>query len=147
MRVMVRATVCVEIAKARADVQRQIAKEANGVAPVKTHNALMLDRGCPTINFPVTAGAIYIARHLRIEASQAQIERAIELSSFGEAKAQERTHGYRERPEESTAFFREGRAGQWQDVLTPDQIARIVADHREQMARFGYLPDSRPGSR
>jgi hypothetical protein len=30
---------------------------------VKTHHALVLDRGVPTINFAVTAGAIYIVRN------------------------------------------------------------------------------------
>jgi hypothetical protein len=25
--------------------------------------------------------------------------------------------------------------------MTPGQIDRVVADHGEQMARFGYLPD------
>jgi hypothetical protein len=37
-------------------------------------------------------------------------------------------------------FFREGRIGQWREVLTQPQIDLIVADHREQMARFGYWP-------
>jgi len=37
-------------------------------------------------------------------------------------------------------FFREGRIGQWREVLTQQQIDLIVADHREQMARFGYWP-------
>ena len=37
-------------------------------------------------------------------------------------------------------FFREGRAGQWKEVLTQAQVDRIVRDHGEQMARFGYLP-------
>jgi hypothetical protein len=27
------------------------------------------------------------------------------------------------------------------DVLTPQQIERIVDAHHEQMKRFGYLPD------
>jgi hypothetical protein len=39
------------------------------------------------------------------------------------------------------AFFREGKAGQWKKVLTKEQIAAIVDTHREQMARFGYLPE------
>jgi hypothetical protein len=38
------------------------------------------------------------------------------------------------------AFFREGKAGQWKKVLTKEQVAAIVSAHREQMARFGYVP-------
>ena len=38
-------------------------------------------------------------------------------------------------------FFREGRSEQWRDVLTPEQVRRIISDHYEQMERFGYIPD------
>ncbi|MGD1016476.1 MAG: sulfotransferase domain-containing protein [Roseiarcus sp.] len=52
-----------EIAKARPEVQRRIADEAEGVAFIKTHHALVLDRGVPVINFAVTSGAVYIVRN------------------------------------------------------------------------------------
>lgn len=81
-----------------------------------------------------------LARHLLIEASDEQISRAIELSAFEKSKAQEQTKGYRERPKASKAFFREGRAEQWREVLNEEQVRRLVADHREQMERFGYVP-------
>ena len=48
--------------------------------------------------------------------------------------------GFRERPEDAERFFREGRAGQWKEVLTLAQVQRIVDAHGEQMQRFGYLP-------
>ena len=49
--------------------------------------------------------------------------------------------GVRERPPTADqSFFREGRAGQRKEVLTPVQVDRIVKDHGEQMRRFGYLP-------
>ena len=43
--------------------------------------------------------------------------------------------------ERAKAFFREGSAGQWRKLLTPEQVAKMVAVHRTQMARFGYLPE------
>jgi hypothetical protein len=210
-----------EIAAARPKVQKRIVAEAKGPVFVKTHNALVLDRGVPTINLKMTAGAVYIVRnpldvaisfahhfgidfdeairrmnrkgvetditdtvayevygswsenvmswtrkphpaiyvmryeemlaaphetfkglaaHLLIDAKDADIEQALDLSSFEKAKEQEKAKGYRERPVQSRAFFREGRADQWRDVLTADQVGRIVAAHREQMARFGYVP-------
>lgn len=52
-----------EIAKARPEVQKMIAERTNGLAMVKTHHALVLDRGVPAINFAVTSGAIYIVRN------------------------------------------------------------------------------------
>ena len=57
-------------------------------------------------------------------------------------KAQEQQKGFRERPPQADQdFFREGRAGQWRDVLTPAQIEQLVRDHGEQMRRFGYLSE------
>jgi len=52
-----------EIAKARPQVQAMIAERTDGLAMVKTHHALVLDRGVPAINFEVTSGAIYIVRN------------------------------------------------------------------------------------
>jgi len=52
-----------EIARARAQVQADIVAESEGLVLVKTHNALMPDRGAPAINLGVSAGAIYIVRN------------------------------------------------------------------------------------
>ena len=82
-----------------------------------------------------------LARHLLMTPTQAQLAQAIDQSSFENLRAQEEAEGFRERPEAAERFFREGRAGQWKEVLTPEQVDRIVKDHGEQMARFGYLPN------
>ncbi|MDR3499865.1 MAG: sulfotransferase domain-containing protein [Parvibaculum sp.] len=52
-----------EIAAARPRVQEEIAVQAGGLTLVKTHHALVMDRGHPTINFAVTSGAIYLVRN------------------------------------------------------------------------------------
>jgi hypothetical protein len=211
-----------ETAAARHEVQRRIAGQFEGLIFTKTHQALVLDRGSTTINFEVTAGAIYIvrnpldiaislahhlarsvdqaiaimstrnselevteaqvhevigswsqhvlswtrkphqaiyvmryedmlaapestfgglARHLLLAPTPTQLAAAIERSSFDQLRAQEERAGFLEKPKEAERFFRDGRAGQWKELLTPQQIAVIVKDHGEQMARFGYLPD------
>jgi Sulfotransferase domain len=211
-----------EIAATRHAVHRQIADSIDGLLFIKTHNCLVMDRGHSTINFDVTAGAIYVvrnpldvaisyahhsgvtvddaiarmavtdaetagsdsavyevhgswsqhvwswtrnphralhvvryedlladtqnafaamARHLLLDSTRRRLAKAIEQSSFARLQAQEREKGFRERPASADQnFFREGRAGQWKDVLTPAQIDRVVRDHGEQMRRFGYLP-------
>lgn len=78
---------------------------------------------------------------LRVGLKPGELEAAIEKSSFARLQAQEEARGFRERPDQAERFFREGRAGAWREVLTRDQIDRIVACHRATMARFGYLPD------
>lgn len=210
-----------QIAAVRAQAQQKIADDADGLIFVKTHQAMVVDRGHPTINFSVTAGAIYIvrnpldvaisiahhaglsvdaaidfmglknaetpvsekqvyevygswsqhvlswtrkqhpaiyimryedmlndpqktfgglARHLLFDPSADELVDAVKHSSFEQLKEQEEKEGFRERPERAQAFFREGRAGQWKEILTPQQIERICNDHREQMERFGYMP-------
>src|SRR5690554_6674861 len=52
-----------EIARIRPLVQAEIAEDTEGLAMVKTHHALVSDRGVPAINFAVTSGAIYIVRN------------------------------------------------------------------------------------
>jgi Sulfotransferase domain len=86
-----------------------------------------------------TFGAL--ARHLLLNPTRRELKKAIAHSSFARLQAQENEKGFRERPPQADrSFFREGRAGQWKDVLTPAQVDRIVRDHGEQMRRFGYLP-------
>jgi hypothetical protein len=211
-----------QIAAARHEVQRRAAEQFEGLIFTKTHQALLVDRGSTTINFAVTAGAIYIvrnpldvaisyahhlersldetitvmglanaeipmtetqvhevlgswsqhvlswtrkphqaiyvmryedmlatpertfgglARHLLLTPVPGQLAEAIDRSSFTRLRAQEENEGFQEQPNKTGRFFREGRAGQWKDILTKEQVARIVDDHGPQMARFGYLPD------
>ncbi|HEX3499159.1 MAG TPA: sulfotransferase domain-containing protein [Stellaceae bacterium] len=82
-----------------------------------------------------------VVKFLGIEAPRQRIEKAVRLSSFQVLKEQERRQGFRERPRAMEAFFREGKAGQWKKVLSKEQIAAIVSAHREQMERFGYVPE------
>ena len=81
-----------------------------------------------------------LARHLLLDASPEQVAQALDRSSFQRLKSQEEKEGFREKPEKAERFFREGRAGQWKEILSSKQIDRIVNDHRGPMMRFGYLP-------
>jgi hypothetical protein len=211
-----------EIATVRPRVQQKLADETDGLLFVKTHNALVLDRGVPAINSAVTSGAVYIVRnpldvaisfghhmgkttddaiwqmgqddletqvteksvyevygswsqhvlswtrrpnraiyvmryedmlaepvktfgalanHLLMTPTREQLLEAIELSSFDNLRNQEEKEGFKEKPKVAKVFFRAGKADQWREELTEAQIKRIVSDHREQMQRFGYLPD------
>src|SRR6202165_6138281 len=52
-----------EIAAARHQVHELIADSVDGMVFIKTHNALVIDRGYSTVNFAVTAGGVYGGRH------------------------------------------------------------------------------------
>jgi hypothetical protein len=89
---------------------------------------------------PVAAfGAI--ASHVLMRPTPEQLNQAIERTSFKRLKQAETEAGFAEKPRTADEFFREGRADQWREVLSAEQINRIVADHGDQMRRFGYLPD------
>jgi len=81
-----------------------------------------------------------LARHLLLGAMPDQVAEAVGRSSFEKLKSQEEDTGFQEKSEKAERFFREGRSGQWKEVLSPMQVERIVNDHGEQMSRFGYLP-------
>ena len=80
------------------------------------------------------------ARLIGLGQDKPRIERAMKHASFGTLVALEKREGFVEAVDEKTAFFHKGRANQWREVLSREQVARVVDDHREQMARFKYLP-------
>ncbi|MDX1460472.1 MAG: sulfotransferase domain-containing protein [Xanthomonadales bacterium] len=77
---------------------------------------------------------------LHLRKNPARLRKAIRFSSFEQLKAQEGKEGFVEKHENAGAFFRKGRKNQWRETLSPEQVERLKDDHREQMARFGYLP-------
>jgi len=85
--------------------------------------------------------ARYFARIIKFlgtgEVDAARLERAIGFSSFGTLAGQEAAEGYRAGGGAKN-FFRAGKAGQWRERLTPEQIRRIEAAHGEVMQKFGY---------
>ncbi len=81
-----------------------------------------------------------IARLVGLDADRGRVERAIKHASFASLAAMERRDGFIEVPIKGKHFFRTGRANQWRDVLSREQVVRIVTDHREQMAHWRYLP-------
>jgi aryl sulfotransferase len=77
-----------------------------------------------------------------IDTTPEAIAAAARASSLESLQAREAAEGFSEKPANMPAFFRSGRAGEWTSALTEAQVARIVADHRGQMAALDYLPPS-----
>ena len=78
---------------------------------------------------------------LKLNPPAERFQRAIELTSFESLQQTEEQWGFGERTVVQEKFFRNGRVGGWRDELTPEQAKSIVDAHREQMARFGYVPE------
>ncbi len=81
-----------------------------------------------------------VARYLQLKPPQSRLKKAIKFSSFRELKQQEQKEDFKERSKHAKAFFRKGKAGQWRDELSEDQVAHLIEDHYEQMKLYRYLP-------
>src|SRR5690606_29239270 len=80
-----------------------------------------------------------VARHLRLPATKDRIARAVHFRSFGEVARLDRAAGIRERARDDQVFFHPGRAGGWREVLTPDQVARLIEVHGDVLRELRYL--------
>ncbi|HLO78661.1 MAG TPA: sulfotransferase domain-containing protein [Magnetospirillum sp.] len=81
-----------------------------------------------------------VAAFLGLDTSPAAVAAAVAATTFDSLRAQEEAHGFCERPSSMEFFFRSGKAGGWQDRLSPEQAERIVTRHGAVMRRLGYLP-------
>jgi hypothetical protein len=80
------------------------------------------------------------AKLIGLGQDKARIERAVKHTSFQTLSSLEQKHGFVEAVDEKTRFFFKGRANQWRETLSREQVQRIVDTHREQMQRFKYVP-------
>jgi hypothetical protein len=81
-----------------------------------------------------------IAKLVGADRDRARMERAIEHASFASLSAMEHRDGFVEVPIAGKRFFRSGRINQWREVLSREQVKRVIDRHREQMQRFKYVP-------
>jgi len=68
-----------------------------------------------------------------------RIARAIAATCFSSLQAQEREHGFVERPPRTPSFFRRGEVGAWREVLTAEQVRSLVSTNSGMMTQLGYL--------
>lgn len=76
--------------------------------------------------------------------TRAEIERAVQWSSFDGLRAQERATRFHEKPAQMPAFFRRGISGAWRQELSAAQVLRITGDHAAVMRKLGYLDEGPP---
>ena len=80
------------------------------------------------------------AKLVGIGQDRARIERAVKHAAFQSLASMEKKHGFIEVSDKAKRFFRAGKMNQWREALSREQVQRVVDAHREQMARFGYVP-------
>ena len=70
-----------------------------------------------------------------------EIRTALDYCTFTRLQKQEEEKGFAEKSAKADTFFRKGTAGEWQQVLTMEQVKRITGEHGEVMKQYGYLSD------
>ena len=80
-----------------------------------------------------------VVAFLGLPRDKARLQKAIRFSGFEVLTAQEREHGFKERPEAAARFFRKGKIGDWRNVLSEAEGRHVMASHAKVMQRFGYL--------
>ena len=77
-----------------------------------------------------------------VEATMDEMAIAVERASFDRLSAQERSSGFRERQSPRNPFFRSGTAGTWKETLPGHLAQRLLDEHGEVMATYGYITES-----
>ncbi|MCP4176661.1 MAG: sulfotransferase domain-containing protein [bacterium] len=73
-----------------------------------------------------------------MKVSKEKVKKALELSSMKKLKKYENSYGFNEKPANAKNFFREGKTGNWRDLLTADHIKAIIDTNGEMMKEFNY---------
>ena len=83
-----------------------------------------------------------VLRSAGIEPDDGRVAWAVGHARFDGLRGQEERSGFHEKPRTARFFFRDGRAGQWRETLSPEQVRTIVDAHAPLMERFGYLSEA-----
>lgn len=70
------------------------------------------------------------------------IARAVDHSRFEQLRDKEARDGFGEPMPWASSFFREGRAGSWCNVLSPEQIRAVADVHAPAIERFCNLREA-----
>lgn len=82
-----------------------------------------------------------LAQVAGLQVSAEDVARAVEDTRFSALQSEEQEHGFRERPDTSSMFFRMGHPGTWRGVLSEALRDQIVRRHGKVMDRLGYGAD------
>lgn len=119
------------------EIMHFLASWSTHVRSWSNHDGITVVRYEDMLANPVDAfTAIVEALGYRVDADR--VAEAVEHTSFNKLRDQEDAFGFAEASPKAKRFFRKGQAGGWRDVLTDEHVAKIQADHKEQMLAYDY---------
>lgn len=80
-----------------------------------------------------------ILERLELAHTHSNFENALKKSEFNHLKTLEETYGFREKPLQAKSFFREGRHGNYKNILSREQISSITSHHQKIMLELSYI--------
>jgi len=94
------------------------------------------------VRSPTTAFA-QVLTFLNVRIDEARLADSIRATDFDTLASQEKTHGFAEGdPHGKVPFFREGRIGVWQDVLSTEQVENLKQACGKELIRLGYADEN-----
>ena len=78
-------------------------------------------------------------KFIGLKKSDKQIKTALAKSSFSVLSEQEKKDGFREKMIRAKSFFRKGQIGDWKNLLSEQEVEKIVFNNKEIMLKFKYL--------
>jgi hypothetical protein len=84
-----------------------------------------------------------VLRFLNVQIDDARLADSIAATEFGNLANQEKKHGFAEGdPHGKVPFFRQGRIGAWQDVLSAEQVKFLQQACGKELVRLGYAGEN-----
>lgn len=80
-----------------------------------------------------------IVKELGWNYSDQEISKAIEFTEFKTLKKVEIDKGFNERPENSSAFFRSGKVGNWKNEITKEMADTLISCHFNTLLELNYI--------
>lgn len=71
------------------------------------------------------------------------IQKAIDDTKFDKIKKIEEEKGFKERPKNTSAFFRSGKVGNWRNEITQEMAEHLIDCHYQTLLELGYIDNQR----
>lgn len=79
-----------------------------------------------------------VLKHIEAPVDKTVLKAAVAATRFDRLSALEASQGFPERGPSQDRFFRQGKAGNWRDTVSPETVEKVAADHGQTMQRLGY---------
>ncbi len=81
----------------------------------------------------------FLTKHLDFSINVEKFNNSIKSVSFKKLKNMEQEKGFNEKSKKTKNFFRKGKTDEWNNLLTTDQISKIIKNFKKEMTYLNYI--------